>query len=85
MNVKDIITKIDYDSNKPFIFLINKQTYTYYEVISSKELLDVKVNKINIEGKMHELNSEDIITYGEVEDLIVPYNAHYYLVVIEIK
>jgi hypothetical protein len=85
MNVKDIITKISYDSSKPFIFIINSKTYSYYEVISDKELLNVKVNKINIEGKVHALTSQDIITYKDVEEFIVPHNAHYFLIVVEIK
>jgi len=92
MILKDLVDKLLYDSSKPFIFFINSKTYTYYEVVSSKDLLNIYINKLEIDGRLSELNDNDIVKVvktNNVEeddiDLILPYNSHYYLIIVKIN
>lgn len=93
MIVKDLIDKLLYDSSKPFTFKINKISYNYYEVVSSKQLLDVYINKLEINGHLLELNSDDIIkvkmSNKDINDsdieLIIPNNTYYYSIYITIN
>jgi hypothetical protein len=87
MNVKDLVEKLYFDASKPFIFLIDNTSYTYYEVVSSPDLLKLSINKIEIEGNLYELTEKDIIKMNgsNVDDILIPDNAHYYLIKIKIK
>ena len=87
MNVKDLVDKLYFDGSKPFIFVINNVSYNYYEVVSNPTLLNLPINKIEIEGNLYELTEKDIIKMNgnNVDDILIPDNAHYYLIKIKIK
>jgi hypothetical protein len=87
MNVKEFIDKLYFDASKPIVFIINNMSYSYFEVVSDSILLNKPINKIEIEGNLYELNEKDIIKLNgnNIDDILIPDNAHYYLIKIKIK
>ena len=87
MNVKDLVSKFYYDASRPVVFIINDKSYTYYEVVDNNVLLNTIINKIEIQGKVYELTSDDIIQYNShvIHDFVIPDNAHYFLIKVIIK
>jgi hypothetical protein len=87
VNVKELIDKLYFDASKPFVFVINNIAYSYFEVISDSILLNKDINKIEIEGNLYELTEKDIIKFNgnNIDDILIPDNAHYYLIKIKIK
>jgi hypothetical protein len=87
MNVKEFIDKLYFDASKPIVFIINNMSYSYFEVVSDPILLNKPINKIEIEGNLYELNEKDIIKLNgnNIDDILIPDNAHYYLIKIKIK
>jgi len=91
MNVKDLINILDQTNVVDIIFIINKQSYSYYQVYTNNNLMNVEINKIKIQGQVTELNSNDIVkvitkNYIKEKDieLVVPNSSHYYLITITI-
>jgi hypothetical protein len=84
MTVKDLVSKIHYNGNHPFIFVIEDRRYNYYDVVSDFILLQKEIQKIYIEGELHVLNDMDIVA-DDVEQVIYPSSSHYYLIKIILK
>ena len=91
MNVKEFINKLDHTSVVDIVFIINKKSYSYYQVYTDDNLMSMEVNQIKIQGKVTELNGNDVVKvitkkYINEKDieLVVPNGSHYYLITITI-
>lgn len=84
MRVKDLVSKIIYDGNHPFVFVIENKRYNYYELIGDSILLEKEIQKIYLEGELHVLNDMDIVA-DDVKEIIYPSSSHYYLIKIKLK
>jgi hypothetical protein len=91
VNVRELIDKMYYDNTSPILFIINKHTYNFYEIVGNKQLLDTEVNNIKIEARLSQMTHEDIIKVVAKEDIssdlfdvVLPVNSHFYMIVITI-
>ncbi len=92
MNVKDLLSLVKYDSSSPVLFNINGKDYHYYDVLKDEKLLSISIDKIKIQGKVLELNEEDVIkiinkpTIKSTDvNLMIPNSSYYYLITIKIN
>ena len=92
MNVKELLSVIKYDSASPVVFNINDKDYPYYELFSKEDLLKINIHKIKIQGKVLELDEEDVIkiinkpTIKSTDiNLLIPNSSYYYLITIKIN
>ncbi len=92
MNVKELLSVIKYDAASPVVFNINDKDYPYYELFSKEDLLKINIHKIKIQGKVLELDEEDVIkiinkpTIKSTDiNLLIPNSSYYYLITIKIN
>jgi hypothetical protein len=92
VNVKDLLNLIKYDAASPVVFNIDSKDYHYYDLFSQENLLKITVNKIKIQGRVSELNEEDVIkiinkpTIKSTDvNLMIPNSSYYYLITIKIN
>jgi len=92
MNVKELLLKIIYDKSRPILFIINKKTYTYEEVLNNILLNTIQIKHIKLEAQLSELTDKDIIKLINGSELrttdvevILPTNSYHYSIVITIN
>lgn len=92
MNVKELLHLIKYDVASPTVFNINGKDYHYYDLFNKEDLLKINIDKIKIQGRVSELNDDDVIKIinkptirSSDVNLIVPNSSHYYLITIKIN
>ena len=92
MNVKELLSIIKYDANSPIMFNINNKDYYYYDLLYQEDLLKIQIDKIKIQGKVLELNEDDVVKVinnptikTQDVNLLIPNSSYYYLVIIKIN
>jgi hypothetical protein len=92
VNVKELLSIIKYDANSPIMFNINNKDYYYYDLLYQEDLLKIQIDKIKIQGKVLELNEDDVVKVinnptikTQDVNLLIPNSSYYYLVIIKIN